>query len=137
VIRYGDYTAVMEVDEVAGNIFGHTIGMADEVTFQGGTVAEAEEAFHRAVDFYLECCARDGRVPGRPFTGEFRVRITPGQHRALVHVAQRLGIGLNDACGRAVAEFLDRIGMPEEEEAAGGGKPKVVVSKAATQAVGT
>jgi len=135
VIRYRDYTAVMEVDAEAGLIFGHTIGMADEVTFQGGTVAEAEESFRRAVDFYLECCVRDGRVPGRPFTGEFRVGIAPEQHRALVHVAERLGLGVNEACGRAIAEFLERIGMSEQED--GGDKPVVAVAEPAAQSVGT
>ena len=130
MIRYRDYTAILEVDPEAGILFGHTIGMADEVTFQGHTVAEAEDAFRRSVDFYLECCARDGRAPGRPFTGELRIRIAPDRHRALVAVAEALGLGTDEACGRAIAEFLDRIGMPA------GDVPVTEVAPTEPQAVG-
>lgn len=128
MIRDGEYTTVLEVDAEAGVIFGHTIGMADEVTFQGETVAEAEESFRKSIDFYLECCQKDGRAPCKPFTGEFRVRIAPEMHRSLVLIGEAFGLSTNEACGRAIAEFLDRIGKSGSE--AGEEAPKVIAGPA-------
>ncbi len=66
MLKYMDYTGVVEYD-VDGKIFtGEVIGLRDVITFQGRTPEELEESFRASVDFYLELCQRDGMSPPRP-----------------------------------------------------------------------
>ena len=66
MLKYKDYTGIVEFDN-NGKIFtGEVIGLRDVVTFQGRTPEELEESFRASVGFYLELCQRDGVSPLRP-----------------------------------------------------------------------
>lgn len=65
-MHYRGYTGILEVDEEAGILYGHVIGLRDVITFQAPTVAQAEEEFRRSVDSYREFCARRGEPPEIP-----------------------------------------------------------------------
>jgi predicted HicB family RNase H-like nuclease len=94
-MRYRGYTGVLEVDEEAGILYGHVIGLRDMITFQATTVAQAREEFRRPVDSYLEFCASRGEPPEKPLSGRFLVRIDPALHRALAQTAEVRGTSLN------------------------------------------
>jgi predicted HicB family RNase H-like nuclease len=104
MIEYKGYTGMMEVDPEAGIIFGRVIGLTDIITFQGGTVAEAVQAFHDSVDDYLEWCAEKGDTPGRPFSGKFILRIDPNLHRKLAIAAEANHKSLNAFVAETLAE---------------------------------
>jgi predicted HicB family RNase H-like nuclease len=65
-MQYRGYTGVLEVDEEAGVLYGHVIGLRDVITFQGKTVAQAREEFRRSVDSYLAFCVSRGESPEKP-----------------------------------------------------------------------
>jgi len=115
MIEYKGYAAVLEVDDQAGIIFGHTIGMADQITCQGRTVEEAKAEFARSVDAYLEGCIKDGREPGKPFSGKVLVRIPSDVHRRLALDADARRLSLNDVAKLAFAQYLDRVGSHEPD----------------------
>jgi len=54
-------------------LFGNIIGIRDTVSFHGESVSELQDAFHEAVDFYLETCEKANRKPSKPFSGKFLV----------------------------------------------------------------
>jgi predicted HicB family RNase H-like nuclease len=77
MLTYKGYSAVLEVDFDAGELFGRTVGLRDIITFQEKTVEEARRSFEESVDFYLDCCREEQRQPDRPYSGKFNVQITP------------------------------------------------------------
>jgi predicted HicB family RNase H-like nuclease len=96
MIRYKNYTGVVEYDD-EGKIFtGEVIGLRDVVTFQGRTAAELEKSFRQSVDLYLEMCKRDNVEPQKPFSGRFNLRIDPELHRQLAELAALEKVSLNE-----------------------------------------
>jgi predicted HicB family RNase H-like nuclease len=94
-MKYKGYTGVVEFDEESSSLYGRVIGLRDVITFQGDSVAEVTRAFHDSVDDYLEFCAKRGRTPDKPYSGQFVLRIDPEVHRALSHAAEERGKSLN------------------------------------------
>ena len=82
MMTHKGYSGVAEIAYDTGMIYGRVVGLRDVVTFQGETVAEAQQAFRDSVDDYLELCASRSEPPEQPFSGRFLVRITPALHRA-------------------------------------------------------
>ena len=64
----------------------------------------------RAVDHYLEVCQARGEDPGRPFSGQLRVRMDSELHqRAAVHAAAS-GLSLNALVVQALEHELEEAG---------------------------
>jgi predicted HicB family RNase H-like nuclease len=102
------------------------IGLRDVITFQGDTVAQAQQASHDSVDDYLEFCAERAEAPEKPFSGKFLLQIRPELHRTLACQAEARGMSLNALVEQVLAEkFADPI---PEAAAVGrplsGGRPK-------------
>ena len=94
-LTYKGYTAKIEFDPEDDILFGNLIGIRDTVGFHGETVAELKDAFHEAVDFYLESCQQAGRVPNKPFSGKFMVRINSSLHNRVAVAAANADKSLN------------------------------------------
>ena len=68
------YSARIEYDDADGILTGRIAGIRDGVGFHADSVEELKQAFHEAVEDYIETCARIGReailrsrdVPCRP-----------------------------------------------------------------------
>jgi len=60
------------------------------------------EAFHAAVDDYLDHCEQQGIQPETPFKGSFNVRTGSDLHRRAVMAAARAGVSLNAFVTRAL-----------------------------------
>ncbi|CDZ65286.1 hypothetical protein [Neorhizobium galegae] len=56
--EYKGQSAVIEFDAEDEIFVGHIAGIADLIGFHANTLAEAETAFHEAVDDYLEILAK-------------------------------------------------------------------------------
>lgn len=104
-LSYKGYTAKIEFDPEDKILFGNLIGIRDTVGFHGETVAELEQAFHEAVDFYLESCAKAGREPNKPFSGKFVVRVDSALHGEIAAAAVKAGKSLN----KWVADILTQV----------------------------
>jgi predicted HicB family RNase H-like nuclease len=64
----------------------------------------------RAVDHYLEVCEKRGEEPGRPFTGQLRVRMTSKLHQRAAVRAATSGVNLNTLVVQALEHELETAG---------------------------
>ncbi len=66
MLKYKNYTGMVEYDS-DGKIFtGEVLGLRDVKPFEGRSPEELEESFCQSVDLYLEMCANDGVAPSVP-----------------------------------------------------------------------
>ena len=68
---------------------------ANLIYFEGSSVEELEASMARAVDQYLAVCEKRGEEPGKPFSGQIRIRIESELHRKLSAAAATSGTSLN------------------------------------------
>ena len=89
------YAARVEYSEEDQCFIGHIAGICDVVGFHGDSVAALRAAFEEAVGDYLETCAKIGKQPNRPYSGQFRMRLSPELHARAALVAETQGKSLN------------------------------------------
>jgi predicted HicB family RNase H-like nuclease len=116
MLTYKGYSAVLEVDLDAGELFGRTVGTRDVITFQGKTVDEARRSFEESVDFYLDCCEKEKKRPDRPYSGRFNIRIAPELHRRLAILAESQGQSLNEFVSSALSAAAGKAPEPTWQE---------------------
>ena len=69
-LEYRGYRGTVLFDEAADAFYGHVANLRrDGVTFVGRTTEELRKALRDSIEFYLECCAADGREPEPPGAG--------------------------------------------------------------------
>ena len=103
-MSYKGYSARVEYDDDDGIIAGQLAGIRDGVGFHANTVEGLREAFHEAVEDYLETCAKIGKTPQKAFSGQVIFRISPEVHRKAAPAAELAGKSLN----QWAEEVLDR-----------------------------
>lgn len=94
-MSYKGYSARVEYDDEDGIFVGHIAGIRDGVGFHADSVAELREAFHDAVEDYLETCASIGKEPQKAFSGQMMFRVNPELHRRAAVAAELAGKSLN------------------------------------------
>ena len=103
-MRYQGFSARIEYDDDDRIFTGRIAGIRDGVGFHAETVEGLREAFHEAVEDYVETCAKIGKVPQRSFSGQMMFRVSPEVHRKAVVAAELAGKSLN----QWAQEVLDR-----------------------------
>lgn len=98
------YAARVEYSEEDACFVGHIAGIRDVIGFHGESVAELRAAFAEAVDDYLATCEKLGREPHHPYSGQFRLRLSPELHARAAMVAETKGKSLN----AWVSEVIER-----------------------------
>ena len=83
---------------------GRIAGIRDGVGFHANNVEDLREAFHEAVQDYIETCAEIGKEPQKPYSGRMMFRVSPELHRKAALAAELSGKSLN----RWAEEVLDR-----------------------------
>jgi len=116
MMRYKGYSGVTEVDSDAKLIHGRVVGLRDVITFQGGSVSEAIQAFNESVDDYLEWCADEGRPPEKSFNGKLLIRIDPAVHRSLAHLAETNSTSINTLAVEALAKLVSDVESKERKQ---------------------
>jgi predicted HicB family RNase H-like nuclease len=104
-LTYKGYTAKIEFDQDDNILFGNIIDIRDTVGFHGESVNELKDAFHEAVDFYLESCKKAGREANKPFSGKFVIRVDSSLHNEIAVAAINAGKSLN----KWVADTLEQV----------------------------
>ena len=94
-MSYKGYSARIEYDDEDGTFTGRVAGIRDGVGFHAETVEGMREAFHEAVEDYVEACAKVGREPRKAFSGKVMFRISPEAHRKAALAAELAGRNLN------------------------------------------
>ena len=94
-MSYGGYSALIEYDDEDGIFFGKLAGIRDGVGFHADNVADLKAAFQEAVDDYVEMCAKIGKPPQKPYSGNLMLRIDPLTHSQVALAAELAGKSLN------------------------------------------
>jgi predicted HicB family RNase H-like nuclease len=140
MMQYKGYIGKVEFDPEAKVLHGEVVGIRDVVTFQGDSIKEIEKAFRESVDDYLAFCNERGEEPGKPFSGQFILRVTPELHRHLSMLAEVSGVSLNglvaECLGREVEAKLSLASTKSRQAARpiSGRKAKAVGGKRASAA---
>src|SRR4029077_4181735 len=107
-MNHKGYAARVEYDDEDGLFFGRVAGIRDGVNFHGETVAELRQAFHEAVDGYLDVCKRAGKDPQKPYSGQIMVRVDPAVHARAALAAELAGKSLAKWTEERLREDADR-----------------------------
>lgn len=108
VMNYKGYSARIEYDDEDGIFFGRLAGIRDGVSFHADNVPDLKEAFIEAVDDYAETCAKVGKEPQRPASGNMSFRVDPEVHRKVALAAELAGKSLNQWGEQVMSEAADR-----------------------------
>jgi predicted HicB family RNase H-like nuclease len=92
---YKYYFGTIRVDLEKQMLFGHVIGTSDKIIYEGKTVKELEDCFHKSVEEYLEFCNELGKTPEKSFSGNILFRSSPELHGKIALAAQRCGKSIN------------------------------------------
>lgn len=82
-MKYKGYYGIVQYDDDAKIFHGEVINTRTVITFQGTTVDEIEQAFRDSIDDYLDWCKERNKIPEKPFSGKFVLRLSPELHRQL------------------------------------------------------
>lgn len=94
-MTYKGYFAKINFDERDNIFWGKVIGIKDSITFEGETVKQLTEDFHKAIDHYLVDCKQEGRTPEKPYSGKLTLRMSPSIHAKIASAAAHTGKSLN------------------------------------------
>ncbi len=94
-LNYKGYFAKVKFEAEDHIFVGHIIGIRDVVGFHGESVIELENAFHEAVDNYLEACKELGQEPNKPYSGNLMLRVPAEVHAAVASAAEANGKSIN------------------------------------------
>ena len=106
MITHRGYTGVFEFEREDSMFTGQVIDLADLIYFEGKSVKELKTSMARAVDQYLAVCEKRGEKPGKPFTGQLRIRLKSELHRKLAAAAATSGTSLNSYIAGALEESV-------------------------------
>ncbi len=103
-MTYKSYAARIEYSDEDACFVGHIAGISDIIGFHGDNVEELRQAFHEAVDDYLEACERFGKKPQKAYSGNLMLRIPPEIHAAIATAADVSGKSINQWAAEALGE---------------------------------
>lgn len=109
-MTYRGYSAKVEYDDECGMLRGEIMDINDQIVFNADSVNSLRAAFRDAVDDYLEHCLEIGRVPEKPYSGKFSVRISQDLHRRVARFASLNNVSINCVVTEALEEKIGRSG---------------------------
>lgn len=94
-LKYKGYIGSVAFSEKDNVFFGIIEGIDGLVNFEGESVKELTDAFHEAVEDYLEYCKEEGIEPHKSYSGSLNIRISPEVHSKIAILAKQAGISIN------------------------------------------
>ena len=108
ILTYKEYHGQFDYDPDADIFHGQVMNLSDVITFQGRSIDELKQALADSVEDYLEFCAEEGKIPEKPYSGRFNVRLSPKVHQRIALEAARDGVSLNHWVAKALYETVNR-----------------------------
>lgn len=105
-MTYKGYKADITFDSDANTFYGEILNSAAVIHFRGNSIEDLEKSFREGIDEYLQVCEEEGIAPERPFSGEFRVRISPDLHKKIFFQAKKEKLSINKFAIQAFEEKL-------------------------------
>jgi predicted HicB family RNase H-like nuclease len=109
-MTYKGYKAEITFDSDANTLYGEILNSSAVIHFRGNSIEELEKSFQEGIDEYLLVCEVEGITPERPFSGEFRVRISPDLHKKIFFQAKKEKLSINKFAIKAFKEKLINSG---------------------------
>ena len=106
MMKYKEYYGIVQYDDEAKIFHGEVINTRTVITFQGTTVDEIERAFRDSIDDYLDWCKERNKIPEKPFSGKFVLRLSPELHRQLNLKAKFINSSLNSFIVRTLEKAV-------------------------------
>ena len=94
-LKYKGYIGSVAFSDKDNVFFGKIEGIDGLVNFEGESVKELTDAFHEAVEDYLEYCKEEGIEPHKSYSGSLNIRISPEVHSKIAILAKQAGISIN------------------------------------------
>jgi len=63
MMNYKGYVGLFEFDEKTTLFLGRISNIQDLITFQGKSIETTQQAFHDAVNEYIDWCKKHGKTP--------------------------------------------------------------------------
>jgi predicted HicB family RNase H-like nuclease len=104
---YKGYAARIEFDPDDEIFTGRIAGIRDVIGFHADTVPDLKAAFHEAVDDYVETCAKIGKKPQKPYSGNLMLRVDPEVHAKVAIAAELAGMSLNEWGQKVLSEAAE------------------------------
>lgn len=114
IMKYRGYYTKVQYSDEDRVLFGVIEGIDDSISFEGESVQELENAFHEAVEDYLDICKRMGKEPQKAYKGSFNVRITSQLHRQAAEKAAEQNTTLNDFVEKAIEHYIEYFEYGDE-----------------------
>lgn len=108
ILQYKGYYADVQFSADDEVFHGKLIGINDLVSFEGNSVEELKNAFHEAVEDYIETCQEVGKEPDKTYKGSFNVRIPSELHRKAALMAAIKKVTLNEFVKYAIDSMITK-----------------------------
>ena len=105
-LTYKGYIGSVSFSEKDNVFFGKIEGINGLVNFEGESVKELRDAFHEAVDDYLEYCKEEGIEPHKSYSGSLNIRLSPETHSRVAILAKQAGMSINAFIKSAVEKQI-------------------------------
>ena len=105
-LTYKGYNGSVSFSEKDNVFFGKIEGINGLVNFEGESVKELTDAFHEAVDDYLEYCKEEGIEPHKSYSGSLNIRLSPETHSRVAILAKQAGMSINAFIKSAVEKQI-------------------------------
>ena len=103
------YAARVEFSPDDDCFVGHIAGIKDIIGFHADTVVGLKQAFHEAVEDYLDTCKSIGKSPQKPYSGKLMLRIAPEVHAAVATAAEVSGKSINQWAAEALGREAGQL----------------------------
>lgn len=114
-LEYKGFQGSVEYSSEDRLFFGKVLFIDSLLMYHGTSVDEIELAFKDTIDSYLTHCKKAGKLPNKPYSGSFNIRIGPDLHRNAVQMAYKNSIKLNEYVKNAIQSAVDHNGVAKVE----------------------
>ena len=105
-LKYKGYIGSVRFSEPDGVFFGAIEGIDGLVNFEGSSIKELTDNFHKAVDDYVVFCEEQGIPAKKSYSGTLNIRISPATHNSIADYAAAEGITINAFIKRALEKAV-------------------------------
>lgn len=105
-LTYKGFSARVEFDAEDAILVGRIAGINDVVSFHADDAVGIVEAFHEAVDDYIETCAKVGKDPEKAYSGKLLLRVSPDLHRRVAVAAELSDKSINQLGEEALSMLV-------------------------------
>lgn len=110
-LQYKGYIGTVELDTATAKLHGRMLNIPSKFKYDlyldsYSPYYTIEDNFKQVVDWYEEECAKQGKVPETPSSGNLEICITPELHAAALNFARERDIDISQLVSLALSRML-------------------------------